>query len=1231
MNQTIRLTLFIFLSGLSMLSLKAQNCPNDITPPVIQCPNGQLGYFVLTDKDNVPVTDLPKPSVSDDCGAVISIQLGQPSLITGEASIIFEATDEAGNKATPCTVNYALIKKKCVDGRVCLDFSSFSYRDVSEYIVVSSSSALSATQAHFLPEEVERSGGSLCFDYTAPFTISLTRQGRNTTNTPPIEIGSFTITPCNPCASDKIPPFFSACRPFINSIDPVGDTIILTDSDFINFADIALPSVSDNCDAAPKLVRIGPIAAPTVLRDFSSILYEATDKSGNKSRCRFDYRLLKRKCKDGKACLSIPSLGITREVNEYIVVNSGGRLVAEVLPPMGGVRCYDNPMPFTITFSRQGSIAPLISMGSFTIQPCDTCASDITPPVFVGFNYTSKDLFGGDPSTRVKFVSILTDKDSILFASLPLPKAFDNCDSNPVVKVSRLPSPNYLYGFSNNNVYYEAIDKSGNKAEGIIVYRLFKRTCDSGKTCIKFPLNANSSEYIVVSSSGVSASSVGSVRKDFLTNNGGRICFDYSEPFYFQPFLSRLDGLPRDSLIPLERFLVTPCTACDFDTIPPAITGCPRQPIAIVEDMGKLKIPSFISVTDNCDTNSLLFRDSLLENPKFNPNLLVIRAIDKNANKSEPCYITFYKIFCKNDSVCIKAPIRNDGGEYIVVSSSGNSQNSRLSNLTEGECSIKGNGSTTCFSANRTAFNVEFFRERGSTGCNFPIDTSRLEIKILIEPCKICTDNQVPRFTTCPSNQIFTTITDCAPATWTPPIALDNCGTPSVSSNYTPSFCFPIGTTPVIYTAKDNSSNTSTCRFNVIVNRQIVETCKSYDALNTNLACGCEANKFQPYGFYLDGTNGCPADLFKPDGALRFQINADNTATLKGNFRNNRTWELVVMNLTLTGRTTTAPTGSPNLTACQQGRSTTVANDWQYFTTISGTVQIGAKSLTISRLGSAFQVGIGANNQNLDRMGASGRFTLSDGKTGNLGLILGSELTFDCGNPTNNFNDVAVSVQAASPTFTRYMTMNYRIGAKNVGKTAMKGVVVEFRFPAGTANGGTVTPSVGSWSEWCSGNVQCFRWTIPALEVGQEAILTVPVFVLDVNTPIVATAKLLATSPTDGNATNDVATTTTPKFVSAATALARKKPTQLIPIVIQKLAPNPTETEIMLELESLKDCEVTLNFSTPMGQIVRSEKVGVEKGTNQVRFDVSGFAQGIYFVTPCTNASRNMPIKFVKM
>jgi hypothetical protein len=103
-------------------------------------------------------------------------------------------------------------------------------------------------------------------------------------------------------------------------------------------------------------------------------------------------------------------------------------------------------------------------------------------------------------------------------------------------------------------------------------------------------------------------------------------------------------------------------------------------------------------------------------------------------------------------------------------------------------------------------------------------------------PC--LNDTEVPVFQNCPSDITLTTTSTCAVATWAEPTATDNCTPPSVSSDYSGGFCFPIGSTKVTYTAVDSTGNVAICTFFVQVT-------------DANNPC---ANDIEPPVF----TNGCP-------------------------------------------------------------------------------------------------------------------------------------------------------------------------------------------------------------------------------------------------------------------------------------------------------------------------------------------------------------------------------------
>ena len=223
--------------------------------------------------------------------------------------------------------------------------------------------------------------------------------------------------------------------------------------------------------------------------------------------------------------------------------------------------------------------------------------------------------------------------------------------------------------------------------------------------------------------------------------------------------------------------------------------------------------------------------------------------------------------------------------------------------------------------------------------------------------------------------------------------------------------------------------------------------------------------------------------------------------------------------------------------------------------------------------------------------------------------------------------DIAVRFQNVQTSFVRYSTFHYILEAKNSGGQPMTNVVIQFKYPVGTVNGGTAVPSVGTWQTYCSGGVLCYQWTIPSLAVNSIATLDAPVFVLNTTTPVVATAQLLSSTPTDTNPANDAATL----ILSPPLNLTAANAAQTIPIVIEKLYPNPVTEELDIKLNSLVDKDLTFRFFNSLGTATASEKRRIEKGENILRFDVSNWQNGVYYLLPDIQEGINAPVKFIKL
>jgi gliding motility-associated-like protein len=85
----------------------------------------------------------------------------------------------------------------------------------------------------------------------------------------------------------------------------------------------------------------------------------------------------------------------------------------------------------------------------------------------------------------------------------------------------------------------------------------------------------------------------------------------------------------------------------------------------------------------------------------------------------------------------------------------------------------------------------------------------------------IVRDQNIPSFNSCPSDTLIsTTGVGGVRFSWVPPLATDACSTPTLTSSHQPGDQFPVGTTTVTYTAKNEGGNTATCSFTVTVKQE---------------------------------------------------------------------------------------------------------------------------------------------------------------------------------------------------------------------------------------------------------------------------------------------------------------------------------------------------------------------------------------------------------------------------
>ncbi|MEB3345432.1 hypothetical protein U6A24_08185 [Aquimarina gracilis] len=162
---------------------------------------------------------------------------------------------------------------------------------------------------------------------------------------------------------------------------------------------------------------------------------------------------------------------------------------------------------------------------------------------------------------------------------------------------------------------------------------------------------------------------------------------------------------------------------------------------------------------------------------------------------------------------------------------------------------------------------------------------------------------------------------------------------------------------------------------------------------------------------------------------LQWDELADGTATLKGKVVDNDDPQIVLeVDVTYSGRTVTAPSGSPKEHFC----NTENADGWIYYTDVTGSVnEIGGPlSFTITRKGPAFQLGNGANvtEDEAGRYGASGWFDTSTNCEYNRGDF---NFNLDCITSTTNEVSYEWSTGETTPSITVTQGGTYTVTVKD--------------------------------------------------------------------------------------------------------------------------------------------------------------------------------------------------------
>lgn len=244
--------------------------------------------------------------------------------------------------------------------------------------------------------------------------------------------------------------------------------------------------------------------------------------------------------------------------------------------------------------------------------------------------------------------------------------------------------------------------------------------------------------------------------------------------------------------------------ACNSDTIPPEITGCPSNQTVDITGLGCSQPVSWSlpTATDNCALAS--FTPNFPSGTIFPKGLTVVTytATDEAGNKS----------MCSFNVTVVdkKPPVITGCPSTITVDA-------------DASCRAVVNWNPPSFTDNCTVGTMSPTKAPGSTfntGTTLVVYTAS-DAAGNSATCSfnvIVLDKSAPAFQNCPANVVVNANSECmATVNWEPPLATDNCSAVTVESSHSPNQNFSLGKTEVVYTASDDKGNVSTCVFSVTV------------------------------------------------------------------------------------------------------------------------------------------------------------------------------------------------------------------------------------------------------------------------------------------------------------------------------------------------------------------------------------------------------------------------------
>jgi HYR domain/Ricin-type beta-trefoil lectin domain-like/Secretion system C-terminal sorting domain len=760
-------------------------CATDSISPILRnCP----ANIVINTADTCAIATWEAPTATDNCSTPSVIGSHQSGMCfpLGSTGVIYTATDSMNNRTTCSFV--ITVNNPCAS-----DTTKPVFSNCPTNIALTTTGNCAAAQ-WTVPVATDECGTVSTFATAQPgrcFGIGIaTVTYRATDLKGNVGICSFTVNVSSPCATDTIKPVFTNCPA----------NIVLSTFDTCAIAQWVAPTATDNC-GTPSV--IGNFTAGTCFPiGITTVGYSATDAKGNRSYCSFTVTVNREtlncasdftkpvltRCPSNINLVSIDTCTFVNWVAPTATDNCG---IPTVTPSKLPNTCF-NMGATTVVYTAKDNNNNTATC-SFIITITKPCANDTVKPRF--------------PFCPTNLA--LTTYDTCAIATWVMPVATDNCSATTTVTGTH--QPNTCFKVGATTVIYTAKDDNNNTGICSFVVTV-TNPCLSDLTK---PVIKNCPANIVINTADSCA--IATWTAPTVTDNCGtpRMTASNQAGACYKVGVTTVTYTAKDTRgnTSLCTFTITVNNPCFRDSIKPVIKNCPANIALNSADSCSIARWTAPTATDNCGIptlttshqSGLCFRVGsttvtyTAKDPKGNTALCTFKVTVTN-----PCFNDTIKPVLYNcpiniiktipdTSVAItwRAPTATDNCGVATITTT-NAPNSLF----------KVGTTTVTYTASDSKNNKQT--------CSFLVT-----IKRTITACS--NDTVKPVLTACPANITVTSSSTGAVAQWTAPTATDNCSTPSVSSTYVMGTSFPIGTTPITYTAKDAAGNTSNCTFNVTV------------------------------------------------------------------------------------------------------------------------------------------------------------------------------------------------------------------------------------------------------------------------------------------------------------------------------------------------------------------------------------------------------------------------------